>query len=279
VRKVVSDFAEGTHINTSVPEQCTATDAQLMVQGATACPAGSKVGGGFVRIDTGFAGDARFLNEDVSLLNNEDELIFLFTDRASGARVVNRAVVEGSRTTTTAPPLPGTPPDGGAVDVVQLELDEISRRGGERGYITTPGECPNNRAWTNAVSFTYADGASQTVETESPCSSQGDFSFGNVKKLKRKGKARLFVNVPGAGIVELDTAGSGKRALAAAQTKQRRKRAAGPGAVRLNVTATGKKKRKLKEKGKARVRVAATFAPDGGESSTKSKRIKLIRRR
>src|SRR5919106_267625 len=146
VRKVVSDFAEGTHINTSVPEQCTATDAQLMLQGATACPAGSKVGGGFVRIDTGFAGDARFLNEDVTLLNNEDEVIFLFTDRAGGARVVNRAVVEGSRTTTTAPPLPGTPPDGGAVDVVQLHLDEISRSvgGDELGYISTPRECPDS---------------------------------------------------------------------------------------------------------------------------------------
>jgi hypothetical protein len=72
---------------------------------------------------------------------------------------------------TDAPPLPGTPPDGAAVDLVKLRISEVSRQAGgvRRGYLTTPGECPNGGSWTNAFRFTYHDGVSQTVPTESAC--------------------------------------------------------------------------------------------------------------
>jgi hypothetical protein len=114
---------------------------------------------------------------------------------------------------------------------------------------------------------------------EPPNEPSNEFSFGKVKKLKRKGKARILVNLPGPGIVELDSVGRSNEAVAAAQTKHRRKRAAGAGKVRLNVTAIGKKKRKLRKKGKAKVRVDATFRPDGGNPNTKSKKLKLVKRR
>jgi RTX calcium-binding nonapeptide repeat (4 copies) len=171
VRKVVQDLAEGAQIDTSVPARCTASDAQLMLQGAQACPAGSRVGAGMITIDTGFPEPGRFIVADVVFLNNTNQLIFVSTDRGSGARVVTRSAVEGRRVTTDAPPLPGAPPDGGAIDVVQVRLDEISHvvGGVRRGYITTPGGCPDSRAWTNSVAFTYADGVSQTVNTASTC--------------------------------------------------------------------------------------------------------------
>jgi hypothetical protein len=95
------------------------------------------------------------------------------------------------------------------------------------------------------------------------------FSFGAASKERQKGKARLTVNVPGAGLVE----------LAGAQIKQRRKHAQGEGGLILNVTAQGAKKQQLKRKGKAKVSVEATFTPDGGEPSTQSEQVKLVKRR
>jgi hemolysin type calcium-binding protein len=171
VRKVVEDLAEGSQIDTSIPARCAASDPQLMVQGADACPPGSRVGTGTITIDTGFPGPGRFVVADVVFLNNTDQLIFLSTERGTGARVVTRSAIEGSRIVNDAPPLPGTPPDGGAIDVVQVRIDEVSRvvGGVRRGYITTPGACPDRRFWVNSVTFAYADGASQTVDTQSSC--------------------------------------------------------------------------------------------------------------
>jgi hypothetical protein len=49
--------------------------------------------------------------------------------------------------------------------------------------------------------------------------------------------------------------------------------------VKLAVKPRRKAKRKLKKKGKARVKAKVTFTPEGGEPNTRSKRIRLIRRR
>jgi RTX calcium-binding nonapeptide repeat (4 copies) len=171
VRRIVSEFAPGTVVDTSVPDQCMASDGQLAASGAAACPTGSQVGAGYVRIDTGFPGPERFLEQDIALFNRDGQLIFLFTNRDTGLRFVSRCPIEGTRITCTSPPLPGTPPDGGAVDLVHEDLFEISRRvnGQRRAYIQTPPACPPSGAWTNLSEFTYADGVTQTVETQSPC--------------------------------------------------------------------------------------------------------------
>ena len=169
VRTIVVQLADGARVDTSVPERCTASDAQLMAQGPTACPADSRVGTGFVRVDTGLPGNARFLEEDLTLMNAANQLIVLFRDRGSGARLSSRATVEGGTLTTGAPPLPGAPPDGGAVDVVIERLNAISGNSPGSGYVVTPGKCPSSGAWTNSIRFTYADGVSQSVQTRSPC--------------------------------------------------------------------------------------------------------------
>jgi hypothetical protein len=171
VSKVVETLARGARFDTSVPERCEATDAELLRLGEGACPPGSKVGTGYIRIDTGFPEPNRFLEEDVAFLNNTNELIFLTTDRAYGVRFVSRATVQGRRLTSSAPPLPGTPPDGGAIDVVRTHLAQISKvAGGEvRGYITTPLRCPQSHRWVNSLRFTYADGVTQSVASPSRC--------------------------------------------------------------------------------------------------------------
>ena len=184
VRMVVETLAAGARIDTAVPELCTATDAQLMAQGADACPPGSRVGAGTLRIDSGFPEPARFIDADVVFLNNTDELIFVSTERDSGARVVTRSMVQGGQITNSAPPLPGTPPDGGAIDVVRVELGDQTRR-----YITTPLDCPPSGRWTNSIAFTYADGVTQTVLSDSPCLSAGSAAAGATE-----GRCALIVN-------------------------------------------------------------------------------------
>jgi hypothetical protein len=171
VRTVVETLAPDAHLDTAVPARCEATDGQLMALGESACPPGSKVGTGSLRIDTGFPGPKRFVEEGVTFLNNTDQLIFLTTNRDSGARVISRAAIHGGRLTSNAPPLPGTPPDGGAIDVVHTRFKAISRQIGakRRAYVSTPSACPASGAWTNRLSFTYADGVTQTVASRSPC--------------------------------------------------------------------------------------------------------------
>lgn len=167
VREVVEKLARGGRFDTTVPGQCRASDAELMAQGAQACRRASRVGTGYIRIDTGSPEPNRFIEADVVFLNNQDELIFVSTDRRTGARVVTRSRVDGRKLISDAPPLPGTPPDGAAIDRVQARLRSIDRQG--RAYITTPAGCPDDRRWTNKIRFTYADGVTQTVRTANGC--------------------------------------------------------------------------------------------------------------
>ena len=174
VRRVVTILPRGARFDTSVPEQCTATDAELMAEGGAACPPGSAVGGGVVTVDTGFPGDARIVTADVEFFNNADELIFLNTVRGSAARTVIRAAAEPRRTITEPGMLPGTPPDGGAIDTVDIHIDNVTREvdGALRNYITTPRVCrgrKHDRHWTTRVQFAYGDGVTQTVPTRTPC--------------------------------------------------------------------------------------------------------------
>ena len=86
-----------------------------------------------------------------------------------------RADVTRRRTITEAPMLPGTPPDGGAIDTVDVEVLRIARTidGRRRAYIRTPRKCPEDRTWTAKVRFTYGDDYSQTVPTDNPCRRKG----------------------------------------------------------------------------------------------------------
>jgi hypothetical protein len=95
------------------------------------------------------------------------------------------------------------------------------------------------------------------------------FSFGKVKRNKEKGTAKLPVNVPGPG--ELDLAKTKK-------VKPAGTRVPAEGEVKLAIKPKGKAKKKLNKKGKARVRAEVTLTPDGGEPNTEDKKIKLVKR-
>src|SRR5688500_15737751 len=100
VQTVVEKLADGTRFDTTVPEQCTASDPQLMAEGPAARPEGSVVGGGGAALDTGSPGPGRIAAQKVTQFNNQDELILLFEGESPPTRAVSRAPIEG--TTITA---------------------------------------------------------------------------------------------------------------------------------------------------------------------------------
>jgi hypothetical protein len=173
VQKVVTRLHAGSGIDTSVPALCTASDLELMASGAAACPTASRVGGGEIDLDTGLPGPARTLRNDVTLLNNTGQLIFLLESKSEPrSRFVARASIHGTTITSEVPPVPGGPPDGfTAIKRVRVGVRAISvgRGSSRRSYVTTPDSCPTSGTWTNEVEFTYRDGISQTVASQSPC--------------------------------------------------------------------------------------------------------------
>jgi len=170
VEKVVTKLPKRASFDVSVPGSCTATDAELMAEGAAACPESSLIGGGVVTVDTGLPEPGRIVTADVVFVNNaedpEGEFIYVNTVRDTLARTVIRADVKRRKTVTVAGLLPGTPPDGGAIYTVDIKVDLISKRSGD--YITTPPRCKDGD-WTTRVRFFYPDGVDQTVKTDSPC--------------------------------------------------------------------------------------------------------------
>ena len=175
VKKVVTILPKGARYDASVPGSCTASDEQFMLQGAAACPEDSRIGGGVITVDTGMPGPARIVTADTEFFNNaedpEGEFIYLNTVQGTGARTVVRADVTKRRTITTAPMLPGTPPDGGAIDTVDVVVTRVVRRidGERRAYITTPATCPRSKTWVAKVQFVYDGDVSQTVATPNRC--------------------------------------------------------------------------------------------------------------
>jgi hypothetical protein len=176
VRRVVTILPHTARYDPSVPGSCTAGDEELMLRGAAACPPDSAIGGGVVTVDTGAPGEGGIVTADTQFFNNAEdpdgEFIYLNTVRGSGARTVIRADVTLRKTVTDVDMLPGTPPDGGAIDTVDVEVANVSRvvDGKRRHYITTPRRCPRDRRWIARVSFVYEGGVEQTVPTVNRCS-------------------------------------------------------------------------------------------------------------
>ncbi len=172
VRKVVTVLPRGGHYDASAVASCTASDAELMAEGGASCPPDSAVGGGVVTVDTGAPGPGRIVTADVEFFNNatdsSGEFIYVNTIRGTEARTVIRADVTRRRTITMPGMLPGTPPDGGAIDTADLTVDAVRGDGGN--YVTTPRHCPTKRrTWITKVIFSYPDGVSQTVRTPVRC--------------------------------------------------------------------------------------------------------------
>ena len=161
------ELAKGARFDTSAIPQCTASDAELMAAGPSACPAESRVATDETVIDTGFPGPGRYSTTDIEFFNNQDELVLVTTIRDLGARVVLRAQVGENTIDLDVPMLPGTPPDGGAAKSQRGVWEARSSESGN--FLTTPPTCPKSGFWVNRITWTYRDGTEQTAESRSPC--------------------------------------------------------------------------------------------------------------
>jgi hypothetical protein len=110
------------------------------------------------------------------------------------------------------------------------------------------------------------------------------FSFGKVKRNKRKGTATLAVSVPGPGTLTLTGKGVKAQRTGRAARTVASKTVGAAGTVKLKIKPKGKTRRKLTDTGRAKVKVKVTFTPNGtatgdviGDPNTKSKRVKLVK--
>lgn len=176
LRRLVIHLPRGTRYDTSVPGQCAATDQELMLLGAAACPPSSRVGTSQVTVKTLSLGVSPSTYQGIDF-NADHQLIELFE---SGGRPVGvaRTYAKGG---TLDGPVPtcitgGDPPSGCPFDQLTLisnkiEIQPLSVGSGRhrRNFATTPATCPRSGRWTTPVTFYYADGSVDHVVTHQPC--------------------------------------------------------------------------------------------------------------
>jgi hypothetical protein len=152
--------------------------------------------------------------------------------------------------------------DGAPVESVPFTGDGVSRE----WDVTDSGRysLELTRTATNPFIEGYTSPIWLTVEPEP----SNRFQVGKAKLDKKKGTAKLPVDVPGAGKLRLE----GKKV---------ENDSANPGkakTVKLDVRPEGKLKKKLRKRGKAKATLTISFTPTGGERRAKEDTVKLKRK-
>jgi hypothetical protein len=173
MRRMTFYHPPGMQFDTSVPASCAASDAELALQGADACPEASRLGGGTVLIS--FMGGAPQPN-NAQLFNNKNEQIIVGESPLVSTIVRSRMYPDGSveyESPTCWPSVPGAAcPVDDALQVgseISVPAYTTASEGSTRSYLTTPPECPASGHWEAPIRFWWADGTTETVVTEQPC--------------------------------------------------------------------------------------------------------------
>ena len=180
LRRLVFHPPSGTRFDTSVPERCTATDAQLQVMGPDACPPGSRIGSGtaeglfFAPITHAFVLD--HFQHNAQVLNNADEQIVLI--QSEGFTVVRgRIRADGSSEFNPPTCFPAPPAGQQCADDYILQLTSSTvippytkTSGGKlRSYVTTPPTCPAAGHWQTTIELSWSDGTTDSIASNQPC--------------------------------------------------------------------------------------------------------------
>jgi hypothetical protein len=174
LRHLTIELPPGTRLDTSVPPRCSASDAEIMVAGESACPSSAWVGSGQATVKQFGLGRATY---DTALYNAKDDLLELVK---SGDRVVAvvHTYVHG---TTLDGPVPtclggGNPPSGCPFDQFTLLSNHlqvipisVGQGAARRNYGTTPPTCPRSGRWQARVTLRFGDGSVDTVTPQGPC--------------------------------------------------------------------------------------------------------------
>lgn len=183
LRQLIFYPPRGTRFDTSVPDRCTATDAQLQVMGPAACSPGSRLGGGtaeglfFAPVTHAFLID--HYQHTLDVMNNADEQILLV--QSEGFTVVRgRIRPDGSSEFNPTTCFPA-PPAGPCADDYILQLKSSTMvppytkisGGRTRAYVTTPPTCPARGFWQTTIRLSWSDGSVDNVVSNQPCAGAG----------------------------------------------------------------------------------------------------------
>jgi Cep192 domain 4 len=144
--------------------------------------------------------------------------------------------------------------------------------GEKSATLELPSNAPDSPAAV-ALSGT-APSPPRPVQAVAPARPSNAFSFGKVIFNRRRGIASLPVRVPGPGSLLL-----GGKGLITRRGPGSALVLGGAGTARLAIVAAGRKEAALDRTGRARVVARVTYVPAGGDPSTKTKKIGLIKRR
>ena len=179
LKRMVFHAPDGFRYDTSVPDQCTAPDALLEVEGPAACPPGSLIGKGTTEgiffypfTDTVFD----HFHHNLYILNNANEQIILVE---SEGFTVQRGKMspDGSTEFVTTTCFPAPPAGAPCADdyIMQLatstSIDAITK--GNSAYAKTPQHCPKSGYWESTIHYEWADGNVDDVVSRQPCSPSG----------------------------------------------------------------------------------------------------------
>lgn len=164
----------GARYDFSVPAVCHATDEQIYLNGAAACPKASQVAVGEVDLDVGASVWIlpRVLRSHVTVFNaGPGKLIDLAISFNTGIPFpsVGRPTVRGAGIITDNLALPGFPPPDKFVAVKSDLFHFFKITKGGKGFITTPRTCPASGFWTNTLFSRYHGGKTNTVSSRSRC--------------------------------------------------------------------------------------------------------------
>lgn len=146
----------------------------------------------------------------------------------------------------------------------------FSKPGTYRVTLTVTDEEGCSDRFVSTGSTVYCNGSKVATHTKTIVATLPDngFTFGRVTLNRRKGTARLRVKLPGPGLLRLGGRNVGPDRFAG-----------GPGRAVLTVRATGRAERILKRRGRVTLKARVTFTPRFGKAETKTKTVRLVRRR
>src|SRR4051812_32885494 len=168
VRREEFTFPAGTTYDETVVPDCTASDAEILLFGMSACPAASHIG--WSQGDTSMSGFGAGEDPiDVDFWDDAGVLVLWGRSHQFPAiGSVSRGHQKGQTMTVDIPSSPGGPPDGESA-VRRVHHVFPARSAGRRAWVRTPRKCPKRGRWTFRAKFTFADGAVESDVSRTPC--------------------------------------------------------------------------------------------------------------
>src|SRR3954452_4232701 len=103
LKRMVVRAPAGAVIDTTVPPQCHASDAQLMIQGPAGCPRDTQIGWGLSVSDNGGGGGPfpRYTEATITSFNNQNEVVGVGVPKQLPAlKLIVRTEIQGNTSTT-----------------------------------------------------------------------------------------------------------------------------------------------------------------------------------